>query len=147
MTRLFLTGYLFLISFAIYKHLSTNPSTAALIILILAFPLLGGMNLLLVFNYYKNAKGKLLILSKGSTTFTYGATGAATTYKKQDIEEVVIEKNTARKCPWGDFTMTLIYLNDGTVLKIPSIMLPGNDIAEKLPGIPVSTQQTFIPTY
>lgn len=147
MTRLFLTGYLLLISFAVYKHLSSEPSAAALIVLILAFPLLGGINLLLVYNYYKNAKGKCLILSKGSTTFIYGAIGAAITYKKQDIEEIVIERNTASKCPWGDFTMTLIYLNDGTVLKIPSIMLPGNDIAAKLPGIPVSTQQTFIPFY
>jgi hypothetical protein len=147
MTRFFLTGYLLLISYAIYKHLSTNPSPAALIVLVLAFPLLGGINLLLVFNYYKNAKGKLLILSKGSTTFIFGAIGAAITYKKQDIEEMVIEKNTASRCPWGNFTMTFIYMNDGTVLKIPSIILPGNDIAAKLPGIPVSTQQTFIPTY
>lgn len=147
LTRFFLTGYLLLISYAIYKHLSTNPSPAALIILILAFPLLAGINLFLAYNYYKNAKGKLLILSKGSTTFSYGTSGAVTVYKKQDIEEMVIEQNTASRCPWGNFTMTLIYMKDGTVLKIPSIMLPGNDIAAKLPGIPVSTQQTFIPTY
>lgn len=147
MTRLFLTGYLLLISYAIYNHLSTNPSPAALIAIVLASPLLGGFNLLLVYNYYKNSKGKLLILSKGSITFSYGTNDSVTTYKKQDIEEIVIEKNTASRCPWGNFTITLIYLNDGTVLKIPSIMLPGNDIAAKLPGIPVSTQQTFIPTY
>lgn len=135
-TKLGLLFFLPLMLLILIKGITTSTIIGFLLILILVFPLLGGINLLLTWNYFKHSKGKLLQLSKGSSTFIFGYSPNPVVFNKDDVTEIKILENNSYQCPWGDFTVTYIYLKNGQILTINSLLLSGYDIATKIPTAP-----------
>ncbi len=111
-------------------------------VLLFAF---GPINLFLTANYFSHSKGKMLQLSKGSSTFKYGDVGNPVEYNKSDIADVTVERNTSTRCTWNEFTVTTIKMKNGDVFKIPSILLKADSIDKKLPVTKVTTKAVFAP--
>jgi hypothetical protein len=137
--------FLGLIVYFFIKTPFSNLNVVPFIFLLFVFPLLGGINLMLTINYFVYSKGKSLRLSKGSNIFQYGDIENPQTFNKSDINEIIIKQNTAIRCPWGDFTLSFIYMKDGSIIKIPNILLSGNSIQLKNPTIQTAIKNTYIP--
>jgi len=133
--------------FFVFFILKFETSTAAILGLLFFILVAGGINLILHINHYINSKDQTLVLSKGSDSFLFGDCDAPIKYFKKDIQQITIEKNTARKCPWNDFTISNLELKNGEVLKISSILLHGYEIERKFPDIISKTKAVFIPNF
>ena len=111
----------------------------------LLFLLYGGINYILLLNYYLYSKNKTLQLSQGSKFFWWGNSNNIKEYNKSDVEKIIIRQNKARRCPWGEFTLTFLYLKTGEIIKIPSTFLCGSKLLYKMPEIPFKIKGSFIP--
>ncbi len=118
----------------------------ALLLFLLVFSVWGGINYFLLITYYFYSKNKYLQLSKGNDIFLWGEyPGNIKKYSKSDINEIMVRQNEGSRCPWGDFTLTFIFMKDGSFLKIPSTLLDGMNIHFKIPDVPYKVKQTVIP--
>ncbi|MEO7044397.1 MAG: hypothetical protein ABI091_03765 [Ferruginibacter sp.] len=126
---------------------SYNKALPTYLFILLPFLILlyGGINWILLFNYYLYSKNKTLQISRGNNIFLWGKTDDIKEYKKTDIQQIVIRQNKGRRCPWSNFTLTFLYLKDGEIIKIPSILLDGEGFLYKLPGIESKIKPTVIP--
>ncbi|HMR81996.1 MAG TPA: hypothetical protein PKE30_02655 [Niabella sp.] len=89
--------------------------------------------LMLMLNYYRFSKGKLLKLSKGNPVFLYGDKTNPAEYYKDNIEMVTILKNTSSRCPWSDFAVFKVVFIDRTVIKIPTLFSDYELLYDKFP--------------
>lgn len=103
-----------------------------IIILILMFVMGGGVNLLFFFNLYKNAKGKILVMSKGNDIFYFGELDNPVKYSKKDLSEFIITKFSGSRNPYGGFAVSTLKMKDGTVLTVPNILVDHSALADKL---------------
>jgi len=146
-TRIILFVYILLLLYVIIKQPAADNQVLTVIVILMSFVLIGGVNLWLTINYYNHSKGMILQLSQGAKMFFFGNEANLKKFNKVDIHEIIIDRNTASKCPWNNFSLTTIYFKDGTHLKITSIMLDGWDIKQKFPGIKITENSPFIPFY
>ncbi|MEO5943093.1 MAG: hypothetical protein ABIP30_01905 [Ferruginibacter sp.] len=126
---------------------TTHKPLQPFIFIFLPFVILlsGGINWILLFNYYLYSKNKTLQISRGNNIFLWGKKDHIKEYKKTAIQKTVIRQNKGRRCPWSNFTLTFLYLKDGEIIKIPSILLDGEGFLYKLPGIESKIKPTVIP--
>ncbi len=118
----------------------------ALLLPLFLFIFWGGINYFLLFTYYLYSKNKYLQLSKGNDIFLWGEyPDNIKKYSKSDIKEIIVKQNKGRRCPWGNFTLTFIFIKNGSFLKIPSTLLDGMSIQFKIPDAPYEVEQTAIP--
>ncbi len=116
-----------------------------LIIVLLVFPFFGGINLILLRSYHRFSQGMMLQLSKGAPSFVYGPIGNRKTYNKQDIKEIVVCRNSNSRCNWSNFSITTLHMKNGESITVTSLLLKGSEIELKMPGIPATTVNQFIP--
>lgn len=101
------------------------------ILLVMIFLVGGGLNLIFFFNYYNYAKDKILIMSKGNDNFYFGNADSPVLYNKKDIMEYTVFRPGGRS-QIGGFVIVSIELNNGTVLKIPNILVDYQAMEQKL---------------
>ena len=116
-----------------------------LAILLSTFFLYGGINYMLLINYYLASKNKTLQLSKGNDIFLWGKNADLKEYKKSDVIKILIKKNYSSRAPWYDFSISFLFFNDGTYIKIPSLILSDSDIKYKMYPLTSETKASFIP--
>jgi hypothetical protein len=90
----------------------------------------GGLNLILFFNYYKYAKDKILIMSKGNDIFYFGAFDSLIQFDKKDIVKYRTTKIRNSKNQFNGFAIVEIEFKNGTLLPIPNLLI-GHSILEK----------------
>ena len=135
------TGDNFLLSLVLfgagmYRIFSCGDSPAILILLLpMMFLLGGGLNLILFFNYAQNAKGKLLIVSRGNDQFSFGSEDAPTSFDKKEITLVSRYRSRGGRNLFAGSEWIKLDLNDGRSLIIPNLLIAGSDLAAKFPGI------------
>jgi len=109
--------------FLIYK----SPDLPAIILsLLVIFVMGGGINLLLIWNYYSYARNKSLIMSRGNDIFYFGEKSAPDKYSKKDIDLVTlirVRDSTSRRTLLDEFSIIKISMKDGRILIIPNIFV------------------------
>ena len=96
----------------------------------------GGLNLILFFNYYFYAKDKILIMSKGNDVFYYGSINSPSEYNKNEILQFTIISSRSSRSPINGFAFIKIELKDGTIIKIPNLLVDHYSLEQKLFGYP-----------
>lgn len=117
------------------QNVPINGLTIAIAVY-LFFLLGGGLNLIMFFNYYRYAKSKILIMSKGCETFYFGNRENPIKYNKADITQFTISKVRNGKHPLSSFALVSIEFKDGSLIKIPNIIVDHLALEHKLSGIP-----------
>lgn len=146
------TGVNFLLSLVafgaiIYRIFICGDSPAILILLLpLIFLTGGGLNLIVFFNYFRYAKGKLLIASRGNDQFSFGPEDAPTAFDKKQITRVSRYKSRGSKNLFAGFEWVELDLNDGHRLIIPNLLIDSNDLVAKFPGIALNEVRKNFPT-
>lgn len=105
----------------------------ALIVLLAAIFLIGGgLHLLLFFNYYNYVKGKILIMSKGNDTLYFGNVENPVRYDKRNILQYTTIRSRGSRNQFSGFAIVEIEFKDGTVLKIPNLLVDYLALEQKL---------------
>ncbi|MEP6713799.1 MAG: hypothetical protein ABJA37_15335 [Ferruginibacter sp.] len=144
-TIIFSATLIFLFFMFMFGHPHKPLQPFVFIISPLFFLLYGGINYILLVNYYLYSKNKTLQLSQGSKIFWWGNPNNIKEYNKSDVEKIIIRQNKGKRCPWGEFTLTFLYLKTGEIIKIPSTFLSGGKLLYKMPETPSKIKGSFIP--
>lgn len=131
----------------IFPDIRNYGSTGTLVFLSVLFFILfslgGGLNLLLLYRYYHTDKKTVIICSKGLPEFYFGTAEQQTRYNKQEILKIELKGQANTRSPIRDFAVYKIYMTNGTVLPFTSILIPPDQLREKMHGIPVEEVQQF----
>jgi hypothetical protein len=92
----------------------------------------GGLNIILIINYYLFAKNKMLIMSKGNDIFYFGDENNPIKYDKKNITQVVTYRSKGRKSPVSRFAVVEIEFKDGPNISIPDIFVSYPALQNKL---------------
>lgn len=111
---------------------SVLPPLVLLLFLVLLFFTGGVLNLLLVLQYYLYAKDRLLIMSQGNDIFFFGNEDTPIQYNKNDINLVVTRKYSGSRNPLSFFAVIDIHFKDGSIIKIPNLMVDEFALFNKL---------------
>ena len=104
-----------------------------LIMLLFAIFLIGGgLHLLLFFNYYNYVQDKILIMSKGNDIFYFGSVDNPVRYDKRNILRYTTIRSRGSRNQFNGFAIVEIEFNDGTVLKIPNLLIDYQALEQKL---------------
>jgi hypothetical protein len=144
----FLTFWIGIILYYLFEMLPSQGMGEIIIwclLMCIILPAFGAFNVILCKNYYRFSRGKMLQLSKGSPTFLHGPVDNPKTYQKSDINRIEIKRNTAMRCPWNNYSLYYLHMNNGTVLLINSLLIAHEKIYYKFAGIPITENSTFIP--
>jgi hypothetical protein len=101
-------------------------------ILLSAFFIGGGLNLILFFNYYFYTKDKILIMSKGNHIFYFGNRNNPTEYNKKEIFQFTTIRSRNYRSPINAFALIEIEFKNGTIIKIPNILVDYFALERKL---------------
>lgn len=145
-------NFILLLVFLVFMLL--NPAKMILPVVLLMIPFLfllgGGLNLILFANYYRYAKGKTIIMSKGHNVFYFGDNDNPEQFNKTDILQFKVYGNTKNsKSPIGGFLWIDIELKNARHLVIPNLLIDSEDLTRKLfeyPCIQVTRGIPFIPS-
>jgi hypothetical protein len=143
-TRIFLPVFLLQTGYALFELIPSKGLTSGLVVLLFSlfvFPLMGGLNLLLSIRYFKVFRNLVIVLSRGADTFQYGTE----IIKKSEIAEITILRNKTTRCPWNNYALTRIALNDNRELDIPSTLIDYYTILLKFPSIQITEKFDYAP--
>lgn len=122
-----------------------SPGTPLLLLLlsVIIFLLGGGLNLFLLSRYYIADKNTVIILSKGLPDFYFGTAQQLIKYQKQDILKIDLKGQSNTRSPVRDFAVYTIHLVNGTILSFTSILIPPDQLREKMPNVPIEEIHRF----
>ncbi|MGN6603015.1 MAG: hypothetical protein ACTHK8_11225 [Ginsengibacter sp.] len=92
----------------------------------------GGLNLLVFWNYYRYAKNKILIMSRGNDSFYFGDLQHPKIYDKKDISRVLFYRPGSYRNPLSSFVVVKIEMKNGQVIKIPNLLVSEYALQDKL---------------
>jgi len=96
----------------------------------------GGLNLILFANYYHQAKGKVVIMSKGKDEFWYGPSDDPEKFDKKEIMQVTLYENSGRSLTSG-FARIEIEFKDGRCVNISNLLIDRQALLDKLFEYPI----------
>jgi len=126
----------FFILFFTFNGFGKINDIVFMVISLWLFVIGGGLNMILFFNYYFYAKGKLLIMSKGNDIFYYGEIDSPVKYDKKDIVQYTVKRGRGSRNVLNGFALILIELKDGTLLTVPNILVEYTAMENKLNQYP-----------
>ncbi len=126
----FAIGILFLI--LIIEGLNSINPIGVIALLSIMFLVGGGLHLILFFNYYNYVKDEILIMSKGNDTFYFGNINDPLKYDKKDILQYTTIKTHGMPDQFAGFAIIEIEFKNGTVLKIPNLLVNYTALEDKL---------------
>lgn len=103
-------------------------------------------NILLMINYYRADRDKVLILSKGQDEFWFGTSEHLTAYLKKDIQEIKVYQNEQNKL-WGSYSLYEITCSNGDVIYFSSILVSDSEVRNKFTGLEIQSMYQFFPRY
>jgi hypothetical protein len=136
---LFTSGMNFILTLFLLAVPFYHPDTALLTLtfmLPMSFLIGGGLNLILFANYYHQAKGKVLIMSKGNDEFWYGPSDAPDKFDKKEIVQVTLYENSGRSLTSG-FARIEIQFKDTRCLNISNLLINRQALLDKLFAYPI----------
>ena len=93
---------------------------------------IGAFPIGLCFSYYNYVKDKILIMSKGSDIFYFGAIHSLFKYDKKDIVKYTIVKPRGSRNVYSGFVVIKITFRNGTTLSIPNLLIDHLALEDKL---------------
>ena len=127
----FCLSIVFLI-FVLSKGLNSINFIGVMVILLAMFIIGGGIHLMVFFNYYNYVKDKILIMSKGNDNFYFGNIDSPVKYDKRDILQYTTIRSRGSRNQFSGFAIILIEFKNGTVLKIPNLLVDYTSLEQKL---------------
>jgi len=88
--------------------------------------------IILFLNYYRFAKSKILIMSRGNDTFYFGNSHNPIEFDKKNIKFITIIHLGRRYDEPGNRTLVIIRFNDGSTIHIPNIFINYIPLLSKL---------------
>ena len=119
------------------------PIPAMLLFFIMSFLIGGGLNLILFANYYRYAKGKMLIISKGHDQFWFGPSDNPEQFTKTEILQVKRYCSPGNRSPVNAFAWVEIELKNARSLVIPNLLINDLELTGKLSEYPLETVKGF----
>jgi hypothetical protein len=144
-TIIFTALLIFLTIVFIQSNIVLKYPIAGSIFFLVVFMIYGGINYILLLNYYLYSKNKTLQLSKGNDIILWGKNDALKAYKKSDVVRLLIKKNNSSRAPWSEFAISFLFFRDGTYIKIPCIILGDSDLSYKMLPLTPEIKGSFIP--
>lgn len=123
---------IFFILFFLFKKGIHMNGIGIFMILLTMLLVGGGINLILFFNYYFYTKDKILIMSKGNDIFYYGSINSPVEYNKNQIIKFTTIRSRSYKSPINGFALIKIELKDGTIIKVPNLLVDYFSLEQKL---------------
>jgi hypothetical protein len=123
----------------------TKPPIEVIVVLLMVLFFLGGpLQLMIVNNYYRYARNKVLIMSRGNSSFYFGDVGNPVMYKKEDIS-IVYSRSLSGTYSDGNanFVVIEIVFKNGTSIKIPNILIEEHLLINKLSRYPHKTKRAL----
>ncbi|WP_345238716.1 hypothetical protein [Flavisolibacter ginsenosidimutans] len=114
------------------KGVNSINVLALIVLLTVMFLVGGGLHLLVFFNYYRYVKDKILIMSKGNDTFYFGNVDNPLRYDKRNILQYTTIRSRGSRNQFSGFAIVEIAFKDGTVLKIPNLLVDYAALEQKL---------------
>lgn len=114
------------------KGLNSINVVGQIVLLLVMFLIGGGLHLILFFNYYNYLKGKILIMSRGNDNFYFGNIDNPSKYNKKDILRYTTIRSHGTRNQFSGFAIIEIEFKDGTVLKIPNLLVDYTALEDKL---------------
>lgn len=114
------------------KGLNSINIAALILIFTVMFLIGGGLHLILFFKYYGYVKDKILIMSKGNDTFYFGTNDNLIRYDKRNIRQFTSIRSRGSRNQFSGFAIVEIEFKDGTVLKIPNLLVDNFALEQKL---------------
>lgn len=127
----FCLSIVFLILF-LSKGLDSINIIGIIAILLAMFLIGGGLHLIIFFNYYNYVKRKILIMSKGNNTFFFGNVDSPLKYDKKDILQFTTIRSRGTRNQFSGFAIIKIEFKNGTILKIPNLLVDYTALENKL---------------
>jgi len=121
-----------LLIFVISKGLNLINVIGLIMLLLAMFLIGGGLHLILFFNYYNYVKNKILIMSKGNDNFYFGDRGNLLKYDKKDILQYTTIRSHGSRNQFNGFAIVEIEFKNGTMLKIPNLLVDYREMEQKL---------------
>ena len=122
----------FFVMLSLSKGLNSINAIGLFVLLVTMFLIGGGVHLILFFNYYNYVKDKILIMSKGNDNFYFGNIDNPSKYNKKDILQYTTIKSRSSRNQFSGFAIIDIELKDGTMLKIPNLLVDYTALEDKL---------------
>lgn len=114
------------------KGLNSINTIGIIAILLAMFLIGGGLHLIIFFNYYNYVKDKVLIMSRGNDTFYFGNVDNPLKYDKKDILQFTTIRSRGSRNKFSGFAIIKIEFKDGTILKIPNLLVDYTALENKL---------------
>lgn len=114
------------------KGLNSLNVIGSIVILLVMFLIGGGLHLIIFFNYYSYLKDKILIMSKGNDIFYFGNFDTPTKYNKTDILQYYTIRSRGSRNQFSGFAIIKIEFKNGTILKIPNLLVDYLAMEQKL---------------
>lgn len=138
---------IFGIVFGWFSLFDKNGQHIMLVISLVFYLLMYGINWLLLLNYYHFSKHAYIKISKGIDEFYFGKTQETIQkYNKKELERITIYCNNKwRKCPWTAFRKFEINLKDGDCIQFTNLIISYDDFILKFPDYKMEYKHQFIP--
>ncbi|OIQ92869.1 hypothetical protein GALL_251640 [mine drainage metagenome] len=127
----FCLSIVFLILF-LSKGLNSINTIGIIAILLVIFLIGGGLHLIIFFNYYNYVKDKVLIMSRGNDIFYFGNADNPLKYDKKDILQFTTIRSRGSRNQFSGFAIIKIEFKNGTILKIPNLLVDYTALENKL---------------
>ncbi len=117
--------FVLILTKSFYSAYSPFNLFTILFLLAVIFFIGGGINILFFFNYYRYAKGKIFMASKGADVFYFGDERQPQAFNKKDIVRIIIYKHGtagSRRNPLTDFQLFKFCFKDFAIV-VPSLFI------------------------
>ena len=135
--------YIVVLVLILWDRLHPSNASGIVRLLLAMFVIGGGGHLILFFNYYNYAKKKILTLSKGNDSFYFGDIDDPLSYDKKDIARYTTIKMGGSRSIYSGFAIVEIEFKNGTLLKIPNLLLDESELRQKLFEYPGTEKNEF----
>ncbi len=123
---------IFVLFIFLLKGVNSINLLGSIVILAVIFLIGGGVHLIIFFNYYRYIKDKILIMSKGNEIFYFGNIDTLTKYNKSDILQYYTIRSRGSRNLFSGFAIIKIEFKNGTVIKIPNLLIDYLEMEQKL---------------
>ena len=123
---------IFFIVLSLSKGLNLINPFGLIVLLFTMFLIGGGLHLILFINYYNYVKHKILIMSKGNDDFYFGNIDNPLKYDKKDILKYTTIRSRSSRSQLSRFAIIEIEFINGTILKIPNLLVDYTALEDKL---------------
>ncbi|MBA3828094.1 MAG: hypothetical protein H0X33_04080 [Taibaiella sp.] len=119
-------------------------------LLIFAWTVTTGINVILLINYILHDKRINIKISAGNETILFGNGIQQKTYRKENVNKVQVYQipflsSGFDRCPWGNYMFYVILFNDHTTIKFTSLLIGYIDFERKFDKSKIEYRSKYFP--